>query len=174
MLYSDKERALECSQVANYLLDRFDPIKYNLTNLKINKVVYFLHGYCLAKFERPLIRNHFEAWEYGPVVGNLYHTLKNFGDRPVTKKISYLNYETGEVEEVSFSDVFSRFGNRLDEVSHNLTKLDVWALVFQTHAEGGAWDEIQKAQSSPKRSTRIPDSLIAEHYRNLVGGKIVN
>jgi uncharacterized phage-associated protein len=166
-----KESALECTQIANYLIDNCDPIECRLTNLKLNKVIYFLHGYCLARFDRPLVRNHFETWDYGPVVGSLYHMLKRYGNEPVGEKILYVNYETGKSEAVDYSDVSREFGDSLDRVSKNLISFDVWELVRRTHAEGGAWDEIRRKQSGPQRSTRIPDSLIAEHYRNLVGGK---
>jgi Protein of unknown function (DUF4065) len=31
----------------------------------------------------PLINNHFQAWEYGPVQPELYHKVKFCGDNPI-------------------------------------------------------------------------------------------
>ena len=34
-----------------------------LTHIAINKVMYYAHGWHLAKYDLPLIRQEFEAWK---------------------------------------------------------------------------------------------------------------
>lgn len=169
-----KEDGLDVTQVANYLLDNFDGNRFDITNLKINKIIYFLHGYFLARHRCYLIRNHFETWEYGPVVGTLYHSLKIYGNKPISDKISHLNYETGNMEYVSYQKLLNVFGDSIKTIASDLVAKSTWRLVDETHAAGEAWHVVRQSQSHPKRSTRIPDELIAEHYRNLIGGNILH
>jgi len=67
----------EAVQIANEFIARGvrDGIK-NMTNMKIQKLVYFAQGYCLACQERPLIHENFVAWKHGPVVRQLYDKIK--------------------------------------------------------------------------------------------------
>ncbi len=54
-----------------------------LTQMKIQKMVFFAHGYHLARWGRPLINETFEAWKFGPVVPAIYQDFKFFGSRPI-------------------------------------------------------------------------------------------
>ena len=55
----------------------------SLTPLKLQKLIYYAHGWHLAIRNAPLIDEVIEAWEYGPVVPNVYHEFKKFGNRPI-------------------------------------------------------------------------------------------
>src|SRR5580698_7043427 len=55
----------EARKNCNYLLTRYDAETYDLTNLRLNKLLYFIHGWSLASRTRGLVRNHFEAWKLG-------------------------------------------------------------------------------------------------------------
>ena len=47
-----------------------------ITNLKLQKVLYFVQAYYLAKLNRPLFPDNIEAWEYGPVIPSVYRKYK--------------------------------------------------------------------------------------------------
>jgi len=58
-----------------------------ITNLKLQKVLYFAQAYYLANFKKPLFKESIEAWKYGPVVPSLYHKLKRYkSDSIITEK----------------------------------------------------------------------------------------
>lgn len=86
----------------------------------------------------------------------------------------FINYRTGRREKVLYFDVEEIFGSKLLAPLSQIVKENVWKMVEDTHQEGGAWDIARKAYAIPERSTRIPDALIAEHYRNRFGGKWLN
>jgi uncharacterized phage-associated protein len=65
-----------------------------MTPLKIQKLVYFLHGWHLAVRADPAIGESFEAWPYGPVLSSLYQQFKGFGRSPITTYA--LDYEQSE------------------------------------------------------------------------------
>jgi len=68
--------------VANWFIDHVR----NLTPLKLQKLIYYAHGWHLALRDQPLIDELIEAWEYGPVVPNVYHEFKEFGNQPITRR----------------------------------------------------------------------------------------
>ena len=55
-----------------------------ITQMKLQKVVYFAHGLYLGSQRKPLIKESFQAWKFGPVVPDIYHTYKLYGSAPIT------------------------------------------------------------------------------------------
>ena len=51
----------------------------NITNLKLQKLLYYQQGYHLAVFDTPLFNEAVEAWIYGPVVPVAYDYFQQFG-----------------------------------------------------------------------------------------------
>ncbi|MGN6477898.1 MAG: Panacea domain-containing protein, partial [Flavipsychrobacter sp.] len=43
-----------------------------VTQMKLQKLVYFANGIYLAQGYGPLIKESFQSWEYGPVVPEIY------------------------------------------------------------------------------------------------------
>ena len=54
-----------------------------VTNLKLQKLLYLAQAYFLAKMGRPIFANTIEAWEFGPVVPDVYHKFKKNGSDPI-------------------------------------------------------------------------------------------
>jgi len=53
--------------IANLMLDESARVGQSLTNLALQKLLYFAHAMFLIEQGRPLLSGYFEAWEYGPV-----------------------------------------------------------------------------------------------------------
>lgn len=62
--------------VANLLLDQADTLGLQLTHMAIHKIAYFGHGWHLAQFGVPLIKQPFEAWRHGPVIQSVWEAFK--------------------------------------------------------------------------------------------------
>jgi uncharacterized phage-associated protein len=74
-----------CYDVARFFLSLVDEdAGDSLTNLKLQKLVYYAQGFHLAIHGSPLFSERILAWEYGPVVPALYHALKEHGSNPVS------------------------------------------------------------------------------------------
>lgn len=68
---------LTCQDVADYFLILVDRnAGDSITQLKLQKLIYFAQGISLALLNKPLFNDDIEAWEYGPVVREL---RKKFG-----------------------------------------------------------------------------------------------
>lgn len=67
-------------QIANQLLlysaDKGGEL---MTNMKLQKMLYYQQGFHLAYFGTPLFDEDIEAWMYGPVVPAIYEEYKNNG-----------------------------------------------------------------------------------------------
>lgn len=79
-----------------------------LTNLKLQKLLYYQQGYHLAAFDTPLFEENVEAWMYGPVVPKVYSAYSEFGAQSLPVE-SGSPLTLNEEEEVLFSQVFDAY-----------------------------------------------------------------
>ena len=79
--------AFSADAVANYFLDRAAAARLPLSPMKLQKLMYFAHGFHLALERRgqPLVNEEVQAWEYGPVFPAIYHEFKEFGGRAISR-----------------------------------------------------------------------------------------
>ncbi|NMA74483.1 MAG: DUF4065 domain-containing protein [Bacteroidales bacterium] len=81
---------MKAIDVAYYVLERNEEkrSKYgdNISNLKLQKLLYYLQGFHLVFFEKPFFSENIEAWQYGPVVPDVYHALKKYGSNGISYK----------------------------------------------------------------------------------------
>lgn len=56
-------RAYDPRAVANLLLDEADQRGTKVTNLALQKLLYFAHGIHLTQTKQPLLTGYFEAWQ---------------------------------------------------------------------------------------------------------------
>jgi uncharacterized phage-associated protein len=54
-----------------------------VTQMKLQKMAYFAHGYHLARYGEPLIKEDFEAWQFGPVAPSIYNEFNLYGSDPI-------------------------------------------------------------------------------------------
>jgi uncharacterized phage-associated protein len=74
--------------VADYLVylasrENQEKEREGITNLKLQKILYFTQAYCLAKLNKPLFAEDISAWDYGPVVPEVYRKFKCNGSKPI-------------------------------------------------------------------------------------------
>jgi len=134
-----KTKEYDARAIANYLLDLGDRENISLTNLHLQKVIFFSHGNYLKKFGQSLVANRFEAWEHGPVIPELYHALKQFQDSRIigrAKIFDLISQQSVEVKD-DFPEAVSQF---LAESLSFFGRMNPWELVKLSHAPGGAWD----------------------------------
>ena len=54
-----------------------------ISNLKLQKLLYYAQGWHLALYNRPLFTDPMEAWVHGPVQPDVYKAFKAFGTGPI-------------------------------------------------------------------------------------------
>ncbi|MDR0510371.1 MAG: DUF4065 domain-containing protein [Rikenellaceae bacterium] len=66
--------------VAKAILRLSEPDKGDIvSNLKLQKLLYYVQGFSLVILGEPMFEEEIEAWEYGPVVRDVYCEFKPLG-----------------------------------------------------------------------------------------------
>lgn len=73
--------------IANEFLELAKESKNPLTPMQLLKLVYIAHGWMLGIYNRPLVKDRVEAWQYGPVIPALYKQIRKYRSNPVSAKI---------------------------------------------------------------------------------------
>lgn len=54
-----------------------------VTNLKLQKTLYYVQGYFAARYNEPLFEDRIVNWAYGPVVPTAYFQFCSYGASPI-------------------------------------------------------------------------------------------
>lgn len=66
--------------IAKYIIFYCRRRGYLITNLKLQKLLYFIQAEFLVSIGAPCFNEEIEAWDFGPVVPEVYHEYKSFGN----------------------------------------------------------------------------------------------
>ncbi len=124
---------------------------WNITNLKLQKMLYLIHMFYLGKRGNPLIEEEFEAWDYGPVVPILYHRVKTFSDRPI-QNVFNIEIDNNLPEIIFLNDEYKE-----------LNAKSPWDLVLMTHLKNGAWEKHYKNKEFENRNIISNKSILDEY-----------
>ncbi len=154
--------------VANFTLDFADQRNLKLTNLALQKLLYFVHGWFYAFYDEPLIKNKFEAWQYGPVQRVIYDQFKSFKDAPITgARATYIDPVSG-VSVYRDPRISSAHGEVICSVLEKYERYTAGQLVRESHVEDGPWEYVwQQAEEVVYPGMKIPDTLILDHFKRL-------
>lgn len=105
-------------QIANQLLINAANSGELMTNMKLQKMLYYQQGFHLAYFDKPLFQEDIEAWMYGPVVPSMYEKYKEFGRNGIEPDRT-MDFAFEERKEQALFDevckVYGLFRHRADE-----------------------------------------------------------
>lgn len=141
---------LTCEDIAIYFLTRSDDdAGDNISNMKLQKLMYYAQGFHLAMHNAPLFREPIEAWTHGPVVARLYHKYKQYeaGAIPVPETVDFDKYPP-HVKEL------------LDEVYNVYGQFSAWKLRNMTH-EDPPWKNTLTGGT-------ISHTALREHFADLL------
>ena len=70
--------------VCKYVIDYSNKKEYGISNLKLQKILYFIQAYFLIKIpSRCCFDDRIEAWDFGQVVPKAYRKYKQFGSSDI-------------------------------------------------------------------------------------------
>jgi uncharacterized phage-associated protein len=155
----------EARKICNFLLARYDAKRFELTNLRINKLLYFIHADSLAHKPDGLVRNHFEAWQYGPVIRPVFDVFKIYGDNFISAPAAYLDYASGQNLPIPYFDINESDLGLIQITFEQYSRFSTSQLVSLSHEPDGPWDIVFKAHLADKTSSpRIPNDLIRQRF----------
>ena len=148
--------------IANRFLSIANREDASLDPMKIQKLVYFAHGWHLGHGHGPLSSERVQAWRWGPVFPDLYHAVKHWGMKPIGETVLEF-YDDDWV--VPFGPDSGSFAARLTRsVWRAYGHLDGPELSTLTHQKNGPW---YKAWRGPRgmRFTPIPNETIESYFK---------
>lgn len=119
-------------EIASYYAAKAAALDENdLTNLKLQKLLYFTQADYYRSNKVPLFRENIEAWDFGPVVREIYNKYSQCGAYP----ISYFDIDDTKIEVESDIKVF------LDASWEKWNKFSASYLVSLSHRPGDPWSK---------------------------------
>lgn len=101
-----------------------------ITNLKLQKLLYYFQGASLAILCKPGFEGAICAWDYGPVVPEVYHAFKSFGRSPIA---------ISGADEEAYKKLLPKFAKEHQDLASEVYSVygqyAAWKLVEMTHSE---------------------------------------
>ncbi len=144
--------AYDARQIANEILKIADEEGIQIGLMKLLKLIFFAHGWNLAIHGRPLIKQAVNAWQYGPVVNDVYFGFRKQHVTDLTPLKLRNGQEIDQDTRKIISDTLRTYGHEAPFILSDLT-----------HIEGGPWDETIRTRG---RGKKIPNELIKRHFDN--------
>lgn len=115
-------------EVAKYICEAGN---WSVSNLRLQKMLYITQVLFLGRNGRHLFRSVFEAWDYGPVVPEVYQMFKKFGSNPIEKWSFPECEDTCSASEKKF----------VQELAQSMSRVSSANLVALTHRKGSGWEK---------------------------------
>ncbi len=116
-------------EAANYLVYLMKGAVDDLSNMKLNKLLYYAQGQCLKQTGEPLFNDDIEAWQYGPLIKNVYQRYRSFGNEPIT-----------ECDDAAAKSIGKQVATLLLNTAREYGRFSAFELKDKTHEKNGPWD----------------------------------
>ncbi|MEG4530096.1 type II toxin-antitoxin system antitoxin SocA domain-containing protein [Microcoleus sp. D2_18a_D3] len=115
---------IDCLNAARYFIIRAyeDGIEAEMTNMKVQKLLYYAQSLHLALYNEPLFAEEIQAWRYGPVCPPAYRFYCDFEAKqlPIPPKESLSDFPSEKKE--LLEEIWEYFGGyhayRLSDMTH--------------------------------------------------------
>lgn len=152
--------------VANEFLELGEMEGIPISPMKLQKLVFFSHGWNLALYDRPLVNEQVECWEYGPVFPSLYRLVKHYGADAITGRIE----SGGRVPRLPL-DAEEQTRSLIKTVWDSYKQHSAIKLSNMTHIPDSPWSRRRRHYEEKLMEvpigTDIPEESIRDYYRNL-------
>ena len=139
----------DARQIANWFVERANKDGKPLSIMSLLKLTYIAHGWHIEMFKRPLFGNSIEAWQYGPVIPDVYKAFRRQG--VIIKSIVESQPKLEDQHTLTFLDqVYSSYGH-----------LSPFKLSDLTHEANSPWDIARKRYGD---FGIIDNDTILQHY----------
>ncbi|MGL6341495.1 MAG: Panacea domain-containing protein [Waterburya sp.] len=115
---------VDCLDIASYFIVKAyeDGIEAEMTNMKVQKLLYYSQSLYLALYDEPLFDEEIQAWRYGPVCPRAYRFYSDFEAKqlpiPNQEELSQIPDDQKDV----LAEVWEYFGGyhayRLSDMTH--------------------------------------------------------
>lgn len=152
-----------CRHIINYSNEH----DYGISNLKLQKVLYFIQAYFLTKKKdhTPCFYEKIEAWDFGPVVPEAYLEYKQYGSGDIPTIKSFIMFDENNVwnsKRVKFEDTTISDDDKslIDKVIDKFADYSATDLVSLTQKQS-PWNDTY----IPYQNKEITIGSISEYFK---------
>lgn len=135
--------------VAKFFIASFQKKNKEISNLKLQKLLYYAQAWHLALYGPVLFQDSIEAWVHGPVVRDVFRNYKEYGWHPISERVQ--------------ADGLDEFSFHLKEVIRRYGKFDAVTLERMTHQET-PWREARGTLAPDEPSNRVITTESMKNY----------
>lgn len=159
------------TKVSDFFIKQFSNTPEGITNLKLQKLLYFAYVWNLTLNNTKLFDDIIEAWNYGPVIRNEYNRLKSFCRNPIPNDAIETNIELMPEHIQGFlNTIWYSYGKRysagyLVDMTHSHTP---WRNAFYSK-EGNQIitdNDIKSFYTIDRASELLPEGTIIREHNN--------
>lgn len=137
---------------AEYFIDKANKEGKQITNKKLQKLLYYAQVWSLVLNEEKLFPERIEAWVHGPAIPSVYRKFKNFSFNSIRIDTSDFSINLTSKQKKLLDDIWKIYG-----------KYDASYLEALSHSEL-PWQEARKDVSISEPSSNIISLKIAKEY----------
>ncbi len=121
---------MQALNLAKYIVTKCVKEDYPISNLQLQKILYYIQVWFLQNTRDVAFSDDIEAWQFGPVIPEVYYFFCGFGAMPISS--------TYDIKEnISHK-------NKIDNIVTTKRVLPPWDLVEETHNPQKAWKRIYR------------------------------
>lgn len=133
---------MKAIDVARYIVNYSHDKGYDISNLRLQKLLYFVQSYCLAftSSHEPCFSERIEAWDFGPVVPSVYHEFKMFGNGNIPRQTVVYEGDKNNVwavqrVEISGETIPQKDRKLIEQVVDHFAKFSTAQLLTLVHGQ---------------------------------------
>ena len=134
--------------IARYLVQKNADLNKPITNLKLQKILYYVQGYSYKNLNEEAFHDPIYKWPYGPVIPTVYFAYNSNRAHDIYQ----IDDETADpVRAIRAFDCIKKLVDQVDEACENKTANQ---LVSMTHSET-PWEKAVDSKEISKDSIRL-------------------
>lgn len=150
-----------CRYIIKYSAKRQEAV----SNLKLQKVLYFIQASFLVETGSVCFDDRIEAWDFGPVVPRAYHYFKKYGGLNIPAKEGIYYYADDDIwqtRQIIFEDriISDKDKKRIEIIVRDLAKYPAYFLVEVTHRQSPWKDAYRRFENNV-----IENQAIREYFK---------
>ncbi len=145
---------LKAIDIANFFISLSNSAtEGHITNMKVNKLVYFAQAWSMVNLNKKLFDEKIEAWPHGPVVPSVYNSFSKYKSHNIDKPCGIFDENNFTTEQIDLlTDVALAYGAYSAAYLRGLTHKPgtPWSMVYEEH-----------------KNNIIPNKMIYDYFKKM-------
>ena len=128
---------MKATYIAKYIINEMNNINEEITQLKLQKLLYFTEAYYMAVYnKKELFIDKFYAWTYGPVCKTIYDEYRIYSNLPILS------------DETNLQSIDEKISESIKIICNLFGKRTATELIRLTHMKNSPWYNTTKNSKS--------------------------